>query len=107
MSKLGISLKDIDRYKVFVYLPFFNLVPLDIDQTYPYSQFEAPIHVDDSLLKKLRDELINLMSRLSEAEVVIATCDELPWGTERFIESVMRNIEVKSLRIIKVRCKGA
>jgi len=107
LSKLGISLKDIDRYKVFVYLPFFNLVPLDIDQTYPYSQFEAPIHVDDSLLKKLRDELINLMSRLSEAEVVIATCDELPWGTERFIESVMRNIEVKSLRIIKVRCKGA
>ena len=106
LGKLGIGLDEIDRYRIFIYIPFFNLIPLNIDQTYPYSQFEAPIHVDEALLKRLKDSLIDLMSKLNEVEVVIAICDELPWATEDFINDVIKYVEVKQLRFIKVKCKG-
>ena len=40
VRKLGVELS---KVIVLIYLPFFNIIPYDVDQTYPYSQFEMPV----------------------------------------------------------------
>ncbi len=42
-----------DEHTILFYVPFFDIVPYDIDETYPYSQFEAPLHPEPCIINMM------------------------------------------------------
>jgi 7-cyano-7-deazaguanine tRNA-ribosyltransferase len=87
---------------VIIYLPFFNYLPLDLDQTYPYAQFEAPSTVPQEILGKMINALTELVGKaLAQGKRVrVCVCKELPWGDP----SVLRPLLQKGVEVIDL-CK--
>ncbi len=93
-----------DSSEVIVYLPFFNYLPLDIDQTYPYAQFEAPAIVPREITEKMVNALTGLVDRaLTQGKKVrVVVCRELAWGEP----SILRPVLQKEVEVIDL-CKDA
>ena len=77
---------------VFFYLPFFNYIPLEIDQTYPYGQFEIPLTPDTELVMNMLRGLSLLISKTLEGggKVLVLTCRKIPWAREEVIKILER-----------------
>lgn len=89
-----------DRDEVLFYLPFFDIVPKDIDQTYPYAQFEMPLSVSSELLEAMLSKMLVIIKKsiASGKKVVVAYCDRLEWSRKEVIERLMsENIEIVKL----------
>ena len=87
--------------KYLIYIPFFNVVPLDIDQTYPYSQFEMPLNIGKDLLTKMLRSLKRVIAKLSRAgvNVVIVSCEDLPWSCSKVIEKLVASTGVSGVKV--------
>jgi len=73
--------------EVIFYLPFFDLVPKDLDQTYPYAQFEMPKNPPVEVVM----EMLNRITDFYEAklkgrvDVVLVVCKDIPWAEKEVI----------------------
>lgn len=75
---------------VLVYLPYFNLVPVELDQVYPYAQFEAPLTMEGQLINYMIEEISNLISRkIAEAEITILTCSKYAWSKQELLKNLI------------------
>ncbi len=97
--------------EVIVFTPFMDLVPISIDQTYPYSQFEAPLNPDWNLVSKMYESIINLITKaLSKSvnQVYVAYCKELEWAKKEVIERLLIsriNVKLrKNIELLEVKC---
>jgi len=101
VEKAGIKVDDV---YFIAYLPFFDLVPIDIDQTYPYSQFEAPITVSDDLLEMMLRKINSLLYNLPSfvEEVLIFTCNDVPWGRRELLEENIKSGVHQQLKFIEI-----
>lgn len=97
VKSLTSGLIDKESY-VLTYIPYFNIVPVELDQTYPYSQFEMPSTPEEPLIKLMVEEIREtLLRRVSGAsEVVVATCSEYAWSRQELFE------EFKTLSNVKI-----
>ena len=93
-------------HKVFIYLPFFDVVPLDIDQTYPYSQFEAPDIPGAGVINIFRKNLRSFIKSLSEKadKIVVITCSDFPWSKRSLMKSVTKGIAGNKITFLEL-CK--
>lgn len=84
---------------VFVYLPYFNLVPAELDQAYPYSQFEMPATVEEQVINYMVEEIRNLiLEKVGEADLVILTCSKYAWSKRE----LFRDLAVHGVKIIEL-----
>ncbi len=97
--------------EVVVFTPFMDLVPISIDQTYPYSQFEAPLNPEQNLIFKMFKAIANLVVKAlskSLSRVYIAYCEELEWAKKEVIEEflIIRISEKlrKNIKLLRVKC---
>ncbi|MCD6324225.1 MAG: tRNA guanosine(15) transglycosylase TgtA [Desulfurococcales archaeon] len=74
---------------IIYYLPFFDAVPRSLDQTYPYAQFESPRDVDEVIVQRMISTLRELMLEYigKGYEVVLATCQDIPWGKSELLKA--------------------
>ncbi len=86
---------------VLVYLPYFNLVPVELDQVYPYAQFEAPLTMEGQLINYMIEEISNLISRkIAEAEITILTCSKYAWSKQELLKNlIMQDRKVKLIEL--------
>jgi 7-cyano-7-deazaguanine tRNA-ribosyltransferase len=84
-------------HKVFIYLPFFDVIPLDIDQMYPYSQFEAPDTPSTGVINSFRKNLRSFIKAISERadKIVIVTCSDFTWSKPSLIKSITKGLDNK------------
>jgi len=77
---------------VFFYLPFFNYIPLGLDQTYPYGQFEAPQNPEMELVMNMFRALSLLISKVIDdgGKVLVLTCDKILWAKKNVIKMLER-----------------
>ncbi|MCX8185180.1 MAG: tRNA guanosine(15) transglycosylase TgtA [Sulfolobales archaeon] len=71
--------EDPDHYVKLVYLPFFDLVPLEISYTYPYSQCE----ISDASSRKILDKMFRAIAKLvssTGSSVLVFTCSRYYWS---------------------------
>ncbi len=85
IRKMNININDV---YFMAYLPFFDIVPIDIDQTYPYSQFEAPITVSNELLEIMFHNISTLLRKVPSSikKILIFTCKDVPWGRKKLLK---------------------
>ncbi len=84
--------------EVFIYLPFFDIIPLDIDQAYPYAQFEMPDEVDETLINKMVERIKKVIREVpSKSEVVVVTCRTLAWGKAEILKQVIEGIDAANV----------
>ncbi len=78
---------------VFFYLPFFNYIPLGLDQTYPYGQFEAPQTPEAELVMNMFRNLSLMISKvISEGgKVLVLSCGKIPWAKESIVKVLERD----------------
>ena len=75
---------------VLVYLPYFNLVPAELDQVYPYAQFEMPLTTDSQVINYMIEEINNLISEKGAgAEVDIITCSKYVWSKQELFKNLI------------------
>jgi len=92
----------IDNVYFIAYLPFFDAVPIDIDQTYPYSQFEAPLTVPNELIDMmLRNINVLLSTVLSTSKrikkIIFFTCRSIQWGQKELLKEKITDTLVRRL----------
>ena len=89
------------------YLPFFDLVPIDIDQTYPYSQFEAPLTVPEDLIKALLrnvSRVLDILLRHNKRvrKIFLFTCNDYPWGQKRLFDNTLSNTVKQAIVFVDI-----
>lgn len=102
MYKRVLSMGVIDEESsVLVYLPYFNLVPAELDQVYPYAQFEMPLTVDNEIISYMIKEINDLILEESvKAEVLIFTCSKYAWSRQELFKNlVTRGGEVRLIEL--------
>jgi len=89
---------------VYIYLPYFTLIPLVLDHTYPYSHFEVPEDPDRGTLIRYASELRNLIKTLKNTykSVLIASCDRWVWSSHKFLASNLREVLDEKVGMILV-----
>ncbi len=89
--------------KFVFYIPFFDLVPLEVDQVYPYSQFEMPLEVSRELTErmasKLRDLVVEALRRGSK--VILYYSRRYGWSDlstlRKYLEEIIERVEVREV----------
>ncbi|HWQ17638.1 MAG TPA: tRNA guanosine(15) transglycosylase TgtA [Sulfolobales archaeon] len=69
---------------VFFYTPYFGIVPEDLEETYPFSQHEAPETIDLGSIGDLGEEIYRLVTRIKSGvpRIIIYYSKEIPWSVE-------------------------
>jgi len=60
-----------DKRLILFYVPFFDIVPYDIDETYPYSQFEAPVHPEPCLVDMMCSTIQKILNTALDAQIPV------------------------------------
>ncbi len=76
---------DPEEYLRFAYLPFFDLVPVEVSHAYPYSQFEVSLSASKSLSRKMLERILRLVGS-GESEALVFTCRRYSWSSPEFVE---------------------
>jgi len=66
---------------VIYYVPYIGLVPEELEDTYPFSQHEAPARIDEVEIERLSAQVAGFVRAASErgAEVYVFCSDRLEW----------------------------
>ncbi|PUA33127.1 MAG: hypothetical protein B7O98_01425 [Zestosphaera tikiterensis] len=89
--------------EVLIYIPFFDIIPLDIDQAYPYAQFEMPDEVDKTLIDNMFERVKKLIREIPKnSEVLIITCDSFPWSKAEVLKQVVEEVGVGNVKFAEV-----
>ncbi len=75
-------------YLKLAYTPYFDLVPLEVSYTYPYSQYESPRSLSRWLVERMVRRVANLVSRFG-GRVVLVTCRRYRWSSREFLERAL------------------
>ncbi|MGC8975166.1 MAG: tRNA guanosine(15) transglycosylase TgtA [Thermoprotei archaeon] len=79
-----------EESRVLVYLPYFNLVPAELDQVYPYAQFEMPLTVDKEIISYVIKEISDLILEEGvKTEIVVFTCSKYAWSKQELFENLV------------------
>ncbi len=81
LEKLGGGEGAGDIHVIF-YVPYIGLVPEELEDTYPFSQHEAPSHVEDEEVERLASRVASFARAASErgARVAVLYSERLPWS---------------------------
>jgi 7-cyano-7-deazaguanine tRNA-ribosyltransferase len=71
----------VDAYVVF-YTPYIGLVPEDLEDTYPFSQYEAPSEYEEEELGRLAREIWGFIKHVKDrgADTIFISSDIAPWS---------------------------
>jgi len=71
----------VDAYVVF-YTPYIGLVPEDLEDTYPFSQHEAPSEYEEEELGRLAREIWGFIKHVKDkgADTIFISSDIAPWS---------------------------
>jgi 7-cyano-7-deazaguanine tRNA-ribosyltransferase len=90
IERLGYETDPEDIYVIF-YAPYIGLVPEDLEDTYPFSQHEAPSDYEEEELDRLAREVWSMLKRAKDAGVnaIFISSNSAPWS-KRVEESLER-----------------
>ncbi len=76
-----VSMEDV---AVLFYTPYFGIVPEDLEDTYPFSQCEAPETIDHSVIEDLAEELYRYIARARDrgSRIAIYYSKDILWSVE-------------------------
>ncbi|AOL16146.1 tRNA guanosine(15) transglycosylase TgtA [Sulfolobus sp. A20] len=62
---------------IFIAVPFFGLIPLRISDTFPFSQSEIPIEVNEEVIRDMKNQIINFLVNHKYSNVEFINCKKL------------------------------
>ena len=71
-------------------IPFFGIIPLELIETFPFSQYVFSAVLTESLLSKLELEIDNFLENFRYQEVDLCLLDT--WENSRILTESIRNI---------------
>jgi 7-cyano-7-deazaguanine tRNA-ribosyltransferase len=77
--------KDLRTYLKLAYTPYFDLVPLEVSYTYPYSQYETSRSLSRWLVDRMVRRVAEVVSRFG-GRVVVVTYRRYRWSSRDFLE---------------------
>ncbi len=86
------------------YTPPLGLIPEELAETYPLSQFEAPyMHSSDSVRETI-EAIRRALAAYAPKELIIYHCPELPWS--RVIAEELSKL-FESVKLVEAECREA
>ncbi|WP_338600030.1 tRNA guanosine(15) transglycosylase TgtA [Sulfolobus tengchongensis] len=76
-QKIKDSLANSDKGDVFLAVPFFGLIPLELAESYPLSQFEAPKEIDEDIITDIKNKILEFIRRNNYQKVELVNCEKL------------------------------
>jgi len=62
--------------EIYVYFPFFGVIPLNLSEVFPLSQFEAPKLIPKGVSERLKEDVLRFCEKLKGREVYLVPCEE-------------------------------
>ncbi|QGA67758.1 tRNA guanosine(15) transglycosylase TgtA [Sulfolobus sp. E11-6] len=62
---------------IFIAIPFFGLIPLEVSDSYPLSQFEIPNEVDEDVIADMKTKIISFLKSKNYQKVELVNCEKL------------------------------
>jgi len=95
---------DIEEIDYTIYLPFFGLIPIELIETYPFSQYVFSGSISDNLIEKANSIAVDFIKKMNYQEIVIYSVDmdeqsELLSST---IKEVLGN-QIKEIKIANIK----
>ncbi len=92
--------RNIDKTDIVIYLPFFGLIPIELAETYPFSQFVFSSRISDELIQKTNKEINEFLIKMNYKEVTIFSIDQ-DEQSEILLSSIRETIDklIKDIRI--------
>ncbi|MEM4971496.1 MAG: tRNA guanosine(15) transglycosylase TgtA [Sulfolobales archaeon] len=83
MERLAVE-RDLEEVYIVFYTPYLGLVPEDLEDTYPFSQHEAPNEYEGEELDRLAKEIWRFIRRVRGrgADAIFISSDSAPWSKE-------------------------
>ncbi|MEM3939299.1 MAG: tRNA guanosine(15) transglycosylase TgtA [Saccharolobus sp.] len=75
-EKIMKELTEIDA-EIFLALPFFGLIPLNISNSYPLSQFEMPKEVNEIVINDMKNKIIKFITNNNYRYIELRECENL------------------------------
>ncbi|AAK40613.1 tRNA guanosine(15) transglycosylase TgtA [Saccharolobus solfataricus] len=76
-EKIREKIADRNESDVFIAVPFFGLIPLEISDSYPLSQFEIPNEIDEDVIDDMKTKIISFLRRNNYQKVELINCEKL------------------------------
>jgi len=89
-------IRDVDRRHKIYYIPFFNIIPHELCETYPLSQFEMNDNPSQTVLNIMVDNLIEYFKKWSKHynEILIIIDVNSSWIKD-FLKMFIREVKMK------------
>ncbi len=87
--------------RALIYIPYFNVVPVELDEVFPYSQFEMSLTPSESLVRHMLTEIRKIFhSKITDSsEVIIVTCSEHSWSRSELFEEFKKSSNVRLVEL--------
>lgn len=93
---------DPGRYAKLAYLPFFDLVPVEVSYAYPYSQCEFSLSASGKLVEKMLKTTLSLIDNC-RSRLVFFTCQKYHWSRPEFIkERICRSVNCSRIDFVEL-----
>ncbi|RLG88987.1 MAG: tRNA guanosine(15) transglycosylase TgtA [Thermoprotei archaeon] len=106
ISELNVDYKN---DAICFYIPILGIIPWELEDLYPASQFEMILEFEDNALKDLEDLLINTIKALqnSISEIILIIDNNIPWSLKvikRVISSLTMDKNLsKKIKLIELK----
>ncbi len=86
---------------VIGYTPFIGVIPVELSETYPLSQFEAPQDPDESVVEDMVDEVKSYVTSKSYETILVYVTDELPWS-RKVAEMLAKTLGRERVKVVNI-----
>jgi len=62
---------------IFIAIPFFGLIPLEVSDSYPLSQFEIPNEIDEDVIADMKTKIVSFLRCKNYQKVELVNCEKL------------------------------
>jgi 7-cyano-7-deazaguanine tRNA-ribosyltransferase len=102
-SRIYLRLKHMLEGDVAGYVPYLVLVPIELSETYPLSQFEAPRNPSSEVIDDLVQELTAYIQAKGYSKVIIYWSEKLDWSynVAKRVESMLKGKVATEIRKVE------
>ena len=101
ISKLDVNY---ENDAICFYIPIFGLIPWELEDLYPASQFEMILEFEDDVLKDLENVILDTIKSLqnSLSEIIFVTNSNIPWSL-RITKEVINKLVIDEVLARKIK----
>ncbi len=70
---------------VYIFMPFYGIVPIEVSGSFPYSQSEIPEEIDEEVLIKSAEKAGLELRRKGYRKVELVNCEEFKNILEKYL----------------------